>query len=57
MDENTLSHYGWMIITLIISIVLIMFATQYNKDIKNKTNEDVDKIISIATEQEEIIYE
>lgn len=57
MDRDTFNNYGWLIITVIISVVLIMFATQYNKDIDSKTKSDINRIVSMTTEQEEIIYE
>ena len=57
MDKDTLISYGFIVITLIISMILIMFAAQHNKDIKTKTENDVNMIVSMATEQEEIIYE
>ena len=53
MDRNTLSEYGWIIVTIILCSVLITFGTTFGAFIHEKLTSDVDYIVSMNEEPAE----
>ena len=52
MDKNTLSHYGWIVISLIVSLIMITSATDLSMYEKNKVQQFTNDLIISAFEEE-----
>ena len=45
MDKETISYYGWIVVSLMVGIVLITFATPFGLYAMEQTNQIVDDIV------------
>lgn len=52
MDRSTFSHYGWILITVIVMSILIAFAFPLNEWVETESNRVVDKYVEMAIEEE-----
>ena len=47
MDKNTLSNYGWILVSVMLMGVLMTFATPYGKYAMNNVNQCSESISSV----------
>lgn len=52
MDRSTFSHYGWILITVMVMSILIAFAFPLNEWVETESNRVVDKYVEMAIEEE-----
>ena len=52
MDRSTFSHYGWILITVMVMSILIAFAFPLNEWVETESNKVVDKYVEMAMEEE-----
>lgn len=52
MDRSTFSHYGWILITVMVMSILIAFAFPLNEWVETESNKVVDKYVEMAIEEE-----
>lgn len=53
MDRSTFSHYGWILITVMVMSILIAFAFPLNEWVETESNRVVDKYVEMAIEEPE----
>ena len=52
MDKETLSEYGWIIVSLLLVVVMLSFATPFGKMTMDKTINAVDDIVDRAIDED-----
>lgn len=51
MEKNTFTTYAWITITALIMTILIIFASNYMKEVRAETERQVDRIIEMNEEE------
>lgn len=52
MDKETLTEYGWIIVSLLLVVVMLSFATPFGKMTMDKTINAVDDIVDRAIDED-----